>query len=207
MALLASSSLAWKPESCAVTQSVRGYWQPAWSWPKCSLQCSQPRRETGGCLVHLSWVPWSMHTTCARGDPALQQKTASQTAEWVGKLGAVMGNRCSSGHAGLHLQGVRILGLHCLFLPLQKAVPSCRLAHQAWRHLNTPPQPCDNPTAKMTSSARLRVHISGYALQIQLEGLENVQGSACLGTNIGRLRGGLKLPLGAPKDVRYQKDS
>lgn len=142
-----------------------------------------------------------------QGRPSPAAKKASQTAEWVGKLGAVMGNRCSSGHAGLHLQGVRILGLHCLFLPLQKEVPSCRLAHQAWRHLNTPPQLCDNPTAKMTSSARLRVHISGYALQIQLEGLENVQGSACLGTDIGRLRGGLQLPLGAPKDIRYQKDS
>ena len=139
--------------------------------------------------------------------PSPGANKASQTAEWAGKLGAVMGNRCSSGHAGLHLQGVRILGLHCLFLLLQKAVPGCRVVGQAWRHLNTSPRLCDNPTARMTSSARLRVHISGYALQIQLEGLENAQGSACLGTDIGRLRGGLQLPLGAPKDIRYQKDS
>lgn len=38
-----------------------------------SLRCSQPRRETGGCLMHLSWVPRSTHTTCARGNPALLQ--------------------------------------------------------------------------------------------------------------------------------------
>ena len=137
--------------------------------------------------------------------PSPGANKASQTAEWAGKLGAVMGNRCSSGHAGLHLQGVRILGLHCLFLLLQKAVPGCRVVGQAWRHLNTSPRLCDNPTARMTSSARLRVHISGYALQIQLEGLENAQGSACLGADIGRLQGGLQLPVGTPQGCQISK--
>lgn len=137
--------------------------------------------------------------------PSPAANKASQTAEWAGKLGAGMGNRRSAGHAGLHLQGVRLLGLHRLFLPLQKAVPGCRLARQAWRHLNTPPRLWDNPTARMTSSARLRVHISGYALEIQLEGLEHTQGSACLGADIGRLRGGLQLPPWYPHGCQISK--
>ena len=137
--------------------------------------------------------------------PSPAANKASQTAEWAGKLGAVMGNRCSAGHAGLHLQGVSILGLHHLFLPLQKAVPGCRLARQAWRHPNTPPWLCDNPTARMTSSARLRVHISGYALEIQLEGLEHTQGSACLGADIGGLRGGQPLPAWYPHRCQISK--
>lgn len=57
----------------------------------------------------------------------------------------------------------------------------------------------------MTSSARLRVHISGYALEIQLEGLEHTQGSACLGADIGRLRGGLQLPAWYPRRCQISK--
>lgn len=77
------SSLACKQEICAVTQSARGCWQPAQSWPEPSLRCSQLRRDTGGCLVHLCWALQSIRTTCARGDTALQQTKPARLQSWL----------------------------------------------------------------------------------------------------------------------------
>lgn len=84
LALLSYSSLACKPEVCAVTQSTRSCWQPAQSWPGPSMQYSQLCREIGGCSVHLCRAPKSINITCTRRDTALQQTKTVRLQSWLG---------------------------------------------------------------------------------------------------------------------------
>lgn len=109
-----------------MTQSARGCWQAAQSWPGPSLQCSQLCKETGSCPVYLAG-PCRASTPPAPEGTRLCSKQTSQTAELAGKLGAIIRHRCSSGHACIHLQNLRTRGF-LLVLPLQEAAPGCRLA-------------------------------------------------------------------------------
>lgn len=130
LALLSYSSLACKREVCAVTQSARGCWQPAWSWPVSSLQCSQLVRETGGCPVHLCWAPQS-NTTCSK------QSQPDCRAGWKARCSKP--RQGSSGHARICLQGLRALGSHHPNCPSRKQLQVADLLHLAWRHLDAPP--------------------------------------------------------------------
>lgn len=65
-----------------------------------------------------------------RGHSSAANK-ASQTAELAGKLGAVTQDRCSSGHARVHLQGPGPPGFHHSFLPLQEQLQAADLLHLA----------------------------------------------------------------------------
>lgn len=71
------------------------------------------------------------HHLRQRGHSSAANK-ASQTAELAEKLGAVTWDRCSSGHAYIHLQSLRTPGFHHPFLP-----------REVWR-LPLEPKPCDS---------------------------------------------------------------
>lgn len=82
--LLSLFSLACEPEVCAVTQSARGCWQPARSWPR-ALTAVRSALWGAGKLPRAPFLGFAEDQHhLAGGDTALQQTKPARLQSWLG---------------------------------------------------------------------------------------------------------------------------